>query len=130
FAVYDATQKALRRARETRGPTLIEALVDRLDPHTTAIGVDQRTAQEIEDMQHRDPLQRMRRFLLSSEAHAFCGVVWSEAQDLALQARLEDEVRAAVDTHIHLGDAAQRYQDGKRLIDCALAVHTVPAVKQ
>src|SRR6266705_4592879 len=35
FAVYDATQRALRRARETRGPTLIEALVDRLDPHTT-----------------------------------------------------------------------------------------------
>jgi len=40
FAVYDAMQKALRRARDHRGPTLIEAVVDRLDPHTTAIGVE------------------------------------------------------------------------------------------
>jgi len=130
FAVYDATQRALRRARETRGPTLIEALVDRLDPHTTAIGVDQRTAQEIEDMQRRDPLQRMRRFLLSPEAHALCDVAWSEAQDRTLQAQLEDEVRSAADTHIHLGDAAQRCRDGKRLIDRARAVYTAPAVKQ
>jgi TPP-dependent pyruvate/acetoin dehydrogenase alpha subunit/pyruvate/2-oxoglutarate/acetoin dehydrogenase E1 component len=129
FAVYDATQKALRRARDHRGPTLIEAVVDRLDPHTTAIGVEQRTTQEIADMQRRDPLHRMRRFLLSPEAHALCDVVWSDAQDRALQAQLEEEVRAAVDIHLHLGDAAQRRQDGIRLIDRACAVYAAPAVK-
>src|SRR5262249_54105556 len=114
FAVYEATQKALRRAREKRLPTLIEAVVDRLDPHPTSIGVDQRTVQEQEAMQGRDPLERMRRFLLAPETYALCGVEWSQEQDLALQAQLAQEVRAAVDTHTLLGDAAQQRQDGKR----------------
>ena len=130
FAVYDATQKALRRARDHRGPTLIEAVVDRLDPHTTAIGVEQRSAEETTDMQSRDPLHRMQRFLLSPEAYALCGVEWSDAQDCALHAQLEEEVRAAVDTQRHLGDAAQRRRDGTCLIDRALALAAVPAVKQ
>jgi len=130
FAVYDATQKALRRARDHRGPTLIEAVVDRLDPHTTAIGVEQRTTQETADMQRRDPLHRLQRFLLSPEAHTLCGVVWSEAQDRALHTQLGEEVRAAVDTHLPLGEAAQRHRDGQCLVDRALALATAPAVKQ
>jgi len=130
FAVYEATQKAVRRARDKRLPTLIEAVVDRLDPHTTAIGVEQRTAQEQEAMQGRDPLERMRRFLLSPETYALCGIEWSEEQDLALREQLAQDIRAAVDTHTLLGDAAQQRRDGKRLIDQARVLHTTPAVKQ
>jgi len=129
FAVYEATRKALRRAREKRLPTLIEAVVDRLDPHTTAIGVDQRTAPEQAAMQCRDPLARMRHFLLSPETYALCGVEWSQAQDLALHAQLAQEVRAAVDTHTLLGDEAHRCKQGKQLIDSARALHTAPAVQ-
>jgi 2-oxoisovalerate dehydrogenase E1 component len=130
FAVYDATQKALRRAREKRVPTLIEAVIDRLDPHTTAIGVDQRTEPEKEAMQRRDPLKRMRHFLLSQEAQALCGVEWSEDKDLALQARLEQEVRSAVETHTLLGDKEKRRREGKHLIGSALSIHKAPAVKK
>jgi len=68
-------------------------------------------------MQRRDPLHRMQRFLFSPEAHALCGVVWSDAQDRALHAQLEEDVRATVDTHLHLGDAAQQRRDGTGLID-------------
>jgi len=130
FAVYEATKKALRRAREHRVPTLIEAVVDRLDPHTTAIGVEQRTEPEKEAMQSRDPLERMRRFLLSQEAQGLCGIAWSEDQDRALQAQLAQEVRAAVELHALLGDEEQKRRDGKRLVDGALRIHTAPAVKQ
>jgi TPP-dependent pyruvate/acetoin dehydrogenase alpha subunit/pyruvate/2-oxoglutarate/acetoin dehydrogenase E1 component len=130
FAVYEATQKALRRARETRVPTLIEAVVDRLDSHTTAIGVDQRTEPEKEAMQRRDPLERMRYFLLSQEAQALCGVEWSADKDLELQARLAQEVRSAVETHTLLGDTEKRRRDGKQLIGSALSIHKAPAVKK
>ena len=130
FAVYEATQKAVRRARDKRLPTLIEAVVDRLDPHTTAIGVEQRTAEETTAMQGRDPLRRMQRFVLSPDASTLCGVEWADAQDRALHAQLEEEIRAAVDPHRHLGDAAQQRRDGTCLIARTLALAAAPAVKQ
>src|SRR5262249_224502 len=99
FAVYEATNKALPRPREHRVPTAIEAVVDRPDPPTTAIGVELRTGQEKEAMQGRDPLERMRRFLLSHEAQELCGIAWSEDQDRTLKAQLEQEVRSAAELH-------------------------------
>ena len=59
-AVYDAVQTARERALTGQGPTLIEAVVYRLGPHTTADDPTRYVpAEEIEAAQGRDPVLRL-----------------------------------------------------------------------
>jgi pyruvate dehydrogenase E1 component alpha subunit len=64
FAVYEATRRAVERARAGEGPTLIEARTYRLAPHNTS---DDNTRyvdpEELEQARVRDPLARMRAYL-------------------------------------------------------------------
>lgn len=63
-AVYLATKLAVGRAREGKGPTLIEALTYRYGPHATADDPTlYRSDQEVEQWKQRDPIERLRRFL-------------------------------------------------------------------
>jgi len=91
LAVYDATGRALERARRGDGPTLIEALTYRLGAHTT---VDDprvyREAAEVEPWLEQDPLKRMKRFLLAR------GLL-TEAQDSDLLQELSAQVETAFD---------------------------------
>ena len=63
-AVYLATLLAVRRAREGKGPTLIEAMTYRYGPHATADDPTlYRSDDEVEQWKERDPIERLRRFL-------------------------------------------------------------------
>lgn len=64
IAVYLATRLAALRAREGKGPTLIEALTYRYGPHATADDPTlYRNDSEVEEWKQKDPIERLRRFL-------------------------------------------------------------------
>ena len=64
IAVYLATRMAVRRAREGRGPTLIEAMTYRYGPHATADDPTlYRSDEEVAAWKEKDPIERLRRFL-------------------------------------------------------------------
>ena len=64
IAVYLATRLAARRAREGKGPTLIEAMTYRYGGHATADDPTlYRSEDEVEEWKQKDPIERLRRFL-------------------------------------------------------------------
>jgi pyruvate dehydrogenase E1 component alpha subunit len=66
FAVYEATRRAVERARAGEGPTLIEARTYRLAPHNTADDSSRYVdPTQLERARTRDPLTRLRTFLAS-----------------------------------------------------------------
>lgn len=78
FAMYAAVKEAIERARSGGGPTLIEAYTYRLGAHTTSDDPTKyREDSEVEAWKPRDPLGRMKAYLISKG-------LWSEEQDLAL----------------------------------------------
>jgi 2-oxoisovalerate dehydrogenase E1 component len=63
-AVYLATKLAARRAREGKGPTLIEAMTYRYGAHATADDATLYRSREEEDSwKEKDAIERLRRFL-------------------------------------------------------------------
>lgn len=64
IAVYLATKLAARRAREGKGPTLIEAMTYRYGAHATADDATlYRTREEEDSWKEKDAIERLRRFL-------------------------------------------------------------------
>ena len=95
-SVFEATREAAERARQGRGPTLIEADVERLMPHTSDDD-DRlyRDAEELERGRGRDPLTVLRHRLLQlgaltperdGELHAEAKRVVNLATDVAEEA--------------------------------------------
>lgn len=90
IAVYLATKMALRRAREGRGPTLIEAMTYRYGGHATAD--DQtlyRTSEEVEAWKDKDAIERLRRFLENRGE-------WDERVGEKVSSEISDSVDAAI----------------------------------
>ncbi|MFZ2256684.1 MAG: pyruvate dehydrogenase (acetyl-transferring) E1 component subunit alpha [Clostridiaceae bacterium] len=86
FAMYDITKKAVERAREGLGPTLIEAYTYRLGAHTTSDDPTKyRKDEEVEEWRVKDPITRFELYLLDQ------GII---TQDYIkeLKAELEKEV--------------------------------------
>lgn len=68
-ACYAATSEALSVARGGGGPSLIEAVTYRRNPHTTSDDdVRYRSAAENDHWASRDPIDRLRRYLLTADA--------------------------------------------------------------
>jgi 2-oxoisovalerate dehydrogenase E1 component len=64
IAVYLATRLATRRARDGKGPTLIEAMTYRYGPHATADDPTlYRSQEEVDSWKEKDAIERLRRFL-------------------------------------------------------------------
>lgn len=64
LAVHAATREALARAREGKGPTLIEAVTYRLGPHSTADDPSRyRSSSETDRWERLDPIPRFTTFL-------------------------------------------------------------------
>jgi len=64
FAVYKATEYALKKARQGEGPTLIECVTYRIADHTTADDATRyRLKEEVEIWKAKDPIQRLRLFM-------------------------------------------------------------------
>ncbi len=94
--VYDATRTAVRRAREGGGPTLVECKTYRLLPHTSDDDDKAyRSPEEVETWRAKDPLPRMRDYLLSRSLLS--------AED---DTRLHDEVDAEVEDATRRAEAA------------------------
>ncbi len=91
FAVYATVREAARRAREGKGPTLVEAVTYRLGLHTTADDPTRYEPRELHDLWvNRDPLRRMQLHLKSR------GVVDQAALD-RIEEEVKDELRVAWD---------------------------------
>ncbi|WP_397538358.1 pyruvate dehydrogenase (acetyl-transferring) E1 component subunit alpha [Rummeliibacillus pycnus] len=64
IAVYQVMKEAIKRAREGRGPTLIEAVTYRQGPHTTSDEPKKyRTEEETKKWLAKDPLLRLQKYL-------------------------------------------------------------------
>lgn len=68
LAVYSATAEAVRRARNGKGPSLVECETYRLEVHTTADDPSRyRDEEEVEQWQRRDPIARFESLLRAKE---------------------------------------------------------------
>lgn len=91
FAVYHATMKALEKARQGNGPTLIEAVTYRYGAHTTADD-PQKYRNQDEDSKHwrekYDAIGRLQTYLLNHGLldEARIGSIHTEAQQLVDEA--------------------------------------------
>ncbi len=91
LAVYDVVHKAIERARNGEGPTLIEALTYRIGAHTTADDPTRyRRAEEVEQWQKRDPIERVRRFLYQQSQ-----MTYNPEDDQQLRQEVEIDVNQA-----------------------------------
>jgi pyruvate dehydrogenase E1 component alpha subunit len=78
FACLAVTRKALQAAREGQGPTLIEAFTYRMGAHTTTDDPTRyRLAAELEAWKLKDPIERVKAYLVRSgfaDAAFFAGI--------------------------------------------------------
>ena len=107
LAVVMATREAIDRAREGRGPSLIEAVTYRLAPHSTADDPKKyQDPAEVKLWEAREPLPRFRRYLQAK------GVV-----DDALHARFEAEVDAEVRDAVERAEARMKAARPESMFD-------------
>jgi pyruvate dehydrogenase E1 component alpha subunit len=97
LACRAATVAALDRARSGGGPTLIEAVTYRMNPHTTSDDSTRyRPGAELTEWGARDPITRVRAYLEQAGTEPeFFASVEEDAEKLAL--RFRAEVRALLD---------------------------------
>lgn len=87
--VYRVVKEARERAVAGEGPTLIEAMMYRLSPHSTSDNdMAYRTKEEVEGYRKQDGLPKFKQYLID------CGI-WSEEQDEALIKELTAELNEA-----------------------------------
>ncbi|GAA4214914.1 pyruvate dehydrogenase (acetyl-transferring) E1 component subunit alpha [Microbispora amethystogenes] len=111
LACLAVTRAALEHARRGDGPFLIEAHTYRMGPHTTSDDPGRyRPAEEVEEWQRKDPIARMRAFLLREELadDAFFREVDEEGDRLALELRegvisMPDPPVDAMFDHVYTG---------------------------
>lgn len=89
LAVYAAMKEAVARGLDGQGPTLIEAMMDRLNPHSS--DDDDRTYRskdELDEAKRHDPIISFRDYLLE------CGVL-TQASEQALRDEVTADINAA-----------------------------------
>ncbi|MEE8406402.1 MAG: thiamine pyrophosphate-dependent enzyme, partial [Acidimicrobiia bacterium] len=90
IAVYLATSLAVKRARQGKGPTLIEAMTYRYGGHATADDDSlYRSAEEVEEWKAKDAIERLRRFLEGRGE-------WDERGGEKVAMEIKDSVDAAI----------------------------------
>ena len=100
LAVYDRVGVALDRARQGKGPTLLECLSYRLGDHTTADDATRyRSAEEVKRAWDEEPLKRLQRFMVRQG-------VWDEAREQALVGECQALVQQAVEAFEAVGEPA------------------------
>lgn len=115
--VFRAVREARARAVAGGGPTLIEAQVYRLGPHSTSDDPKRyRSEEELADWKERDPIGRLKHELIDAGS-------WSEDQDL----KLADEVRAGIAAAVSAAEA-KGPADPLTILDDVFATRT-PALE-
>ncbi len=90
-AVHEATSAAVKRARAGDGPTLIEASVERLLPHTTDDDHTRyRSAEDIAQMLERDPIRILSDLLKRRD-------LLTESEDEEIHSAAKNRVNVATD---------------------------------
>src|SRR3989440_5124614 len=90
LAAYDLMQKAIKRARNGQGPTLVETLTYRIGAHTTADDPTRyRDPAEVESWRTKDPIVRFQKFLITPD-------LLNEHRAQQIVGELEEEVNEAV----------------------------------
>jgi 2-oxoisovalerate dehydrogenase E1 component len=103
---YVTMQKAVQRARENRGPSLVHANVVRLLPHSSSDDHRKyRTAEDIELDRQRDPIPRLARFLIEQ------GYL---LEDEAIEMKAEVK---------HIVDVAAEWAESQSLPDPSTVMH-------
>jgi pyruvate dehydrogenase E1 component alpha subunit len=88
FAMYAATEKAARYAREGKGPVLIEAVTYRKGAHTTSDDPTKyRTKEEEQEWEEKDPLKRLKAFLTDKK------LITDEAEEKLVKGYKEETSR-------------------------------------
>jgi pyruvate dehydrogenase E1 component alpha subunit len=97
LAVYEATVKAVERARAGEGPSLIECKTYRWRAHTERPGQpDYRPKEEIEVWKKSDPIQRLVKHLKSQQGQ-FSDDEWK---------KMDEEVLAAIQRSVAFSEAS------------------------
>jgi len=93
LAVYAAASEAAARARDGKGPTLIECITYRLAVHTTADDPKRyRTDEEVEQWEQRDPLKRFQAYLKNKD-------ILSDEKIESVEADVKAEIKKAVEEY-------------------------------
>jgi pyruvate dehydrogenase E1 component alpha subunit len=101
FAVFAAVTVAAQRAREGKGPSLIEGLTYRLGAHTTSDDPTRyRSDDEVKQWVGRDPILRLERYLLKKALLTADDVVKQREQSLACAQTAFEETEKAPDTSL------------------------------
>lgn len=96
IAVYAVMRDAIEQAHRGEGPMLVETLTYRIGAHTTADDPTRyRDEQEVEAWRTKDPLVRLRRYLMAQD-------ILTEIGDQELQALLEEEINEAANEALAL----------------------------
>ncbi|HEV8673656.1 MAG TPA: pyruvate dehydrogenase (acetyl-transferring) E1 component subunit alpha [Methylomirabilota bacterium] len=91
LACYVATREAVERARQGKGPTLVEAVTYRLSMHTTADDPTKyRSEDEVKAWEAKEPLPRFRRYLEQK------GLL-DEPTQAAMEAEVDTQIREAIE---------------------------------
>ena len=86
FAVYEGVGCAVRRAREESKPTFLDIRTYRFQGHSMSDPATYRSKDEVKREQDRDPIKRLRRFLVEQE-------IATEDQLDEIDKRYRDEVK-------------------------------------
>jgi len=91
FEVYAAVKQARERGLAGEGPTLIEAMMYRISPHSTSDNdLLYRTKEEVEEHKAKDGVPRMRDYLIEQG-------LWDDAKEAALLEEIDRELREAAE---------------------------------
>ncbi len=120
LAVLAVTRKALEAARTGQGPTFIEAYTYRMGAHTTSDDPSRyRLASEMEAWKLKDPIERVKAYLVRSghADSAFFASIEAEADELAARIRkgtieMPDPEPASMFTHVYAEQTAYLEDQG------------------
>ncbi|RLI35907.1 pyruvate dehydrogenase (acetyl-transferring) E1 component subunit alpha [Candidatus Bathyarchaeota archaeon] len=92
IAVHEAVQKAVKRAREGGGPTLIECKTYRWYPHAGPLSREKRSVEEIEEWKRKlgYPIEDLKKQLMEK-------TILTEHMVEEIEARVEEEIKEAVE---------------------------------
>ncbi|MCS5712390.1 pyruvate dehydrogenase (acetyl-transferring) E1 component subunit alpha [Candidatus Berkiella aquae] len=91
FAVKEALDTALEKARKGQGATVIEAISYRMGDHTTADDASRyRSQEELQMHEKQDPIKRLKQYMLTKD-------FWDEQQEAQLMQEITAEVEKAVE---------------------------------
>lgn len=94
-AVYAVVTESLKRARSGGGPSMIECLTYRIEPHTNSDDPSRyRDAADVEEWKGRDPVSRLERYLESKGALDDALRTEIEAESEEIASRMRDTMNA------------------------------------